>query len=245
MKKRELVFITGSSMGIGRATALKFLRKKYDVVGMDIQESTINNPHYTHIVGDIRNVEDYPDINPHILIVNAGTNDDDIAIEVNLLGSIKTINKYIDSPNLKSILVVASVAGTSGCDLPNYVASKGGLKAYTLNLANRLAPRLITVNSVSAGMVLTEMNKDLVKDKKLYTDVVHENLFHRSIDPKEVGELIYYLTVINKSITGEDIIMDSGEFARFNFIATKEQEERDYFYKKQDKRFIDFNVRVK
>ena len=47
------VLVTGSSKGIGQAIAKKFLNEGHEVIGMDILESTITHPSYTHLVQDI------------------------------------------------------------------------------------------------------------------------------------------------------------------------------------------------
>ena len=43
------ILITGTSSGIGRAIALKFIYEGHKVIGIDIKDSTINNKLYTHI----------------------------------------------------------------------------------------------------------------------------------------------------------------------------------------------------
>ena len=36
--------------------------------------------------------------------------------------------------------------------------------------------------------------------------------------PKEIADFVYFVSVINKSMTGEDIIIDNGEKLKSNFI---------------------------
>ena len=48
------VLITGTSRGIGRATAELFLNKGHEVVGLDIAAPTLAHPHFTHITADVR-----------------------------------------------------------------------------------------------------------------------------------------------------------------------------------------------
>ena len=45
----------------------------------------------------------------------------------------------------------------------------------------------------------------------------HITLTERRV-PEEIAELAYYLTVVNRSITGEDVLIDNGEMLRSNFI---------------------------
>ena len=43
------VLVTGTSSGIGRAIACKFISEGHNVIGMDIKDSTISNELYTHV----------------------------------------------------------------------------------------------------------------------------------------------------------------------------------------------------
>ena len=80
------ILVTGSAGGIGQAVCEKFLKEGHEVTGMDIKESVISHPVYTHVVHDIRN-EDYPEVSAVEILVNSAgiqsqTVDD---INVNLL----------------------------------------------------------------------------------------------------------------------------------------------------------------
>ena len=67
------VLITGTSQGIGKAIAEKFLAEKYEVIGFDRNESTIESENYKHFVLDVRDYDKFPEINDvDILINNAG-----------------------------------------------------------------------------------------------------------------------------------------------------------------------------
>lgn len=71
---------------------------------------------------------------------------------------------------------------------------------------------------MSPGGVYTSMNEHIVKNPDMLTDVLRETLLNRWADSSEIAELVYYLSVTNKSITGQDIIIDNGELSKFNFI---------------------------
>ena len=140
------------------------------------------------------------------------------AIDTNLNGSIHFVNNYLDSESLKSILIVASSSAHNGAEFPLYSASKGGLLSYTKHLANELASRGVLVNSISPGGVITPLNRHIIDDEKLYEEVKNETLLHKWASAEDIAEWIYFITVINKSMTGEDILIDNGEMLRSNFI---------------------------
>ncbi len=54
------ILITGTSQGIGRAIAQRFLRDGNTVYGIDRQESSIDNENYTHYVCDVCDYENLP-----------------------------------------------------------------------------------------------------------------------------------------------------------------------------------------
>ena len=86
------------------------------------------------------------------------------------------------------------------------------------NLALNLARRDVTVNSVSPGGVITPANEHILNDPDLYDAVKAETLLGKWATAEEVAELAYYLTAVNRSITGEDILMDNGEMLKSHFI---------------------------
>ena len=209
------VLVTGTSKGIGKSIATKFLEEGHDVIGFDILEGTINNKNYTHYIQDICN--ELPDIEDiDILVNNAGIQEGEV-IKVNLEGTINVTEKYIN-PNIKSIVFITSTSATTGSEFPNYVASKGGVLAYMKNVALRISKYKATANSISPGGVITELNSHILNDEKLYKAVLDETLLNKWAEPEEIADFVYFVSVINKSMTGEDIIIDNGEKLKSNFI---------------------------
>lgn len=209
------VLVTGTSKGIGKSIAMKFLNEGHEVIGFDILESTINNKNYTHYIQDICNeLPDIDDIN--ILVNNAGIQEGEV-IKVNLEGTMNVTEKYIN-PNIKSIVFITSTSATTGSEFPDYVASKGGVLAYMKNVALRISKYKATANSISPGGVITELNSHILDDEKLYKAVLDETLLDKWAEPEEIADFVYFVSVINKSMTGEDIIIDNGEKLKSNFI---------------------------
>ena len=212
------VIITGTSRGIGRAIAEKFLACGHEVFGISRSESSIADAKYTHFPCDILS-DPLPEIeNADILINNAGVQNSGMDIDINLKATIRVTEKYAFSEGIRSVLFIASASASTGAEFPEYAASKGGVVAYMKNTALRLAPFGVTVNSLSPGGVLNELNDHVIRDPKLWAQIMDETPLRKWASVDEIGEWAYFITVVNRSMTAQDILVDNGEAARANFI---------------------------
>lgn len=212
------VLITGTSRGIGRAAADLFLQQGHDVIGIDRNEGTIVHPCYTHYVCDVRDNERLPNLEGiQILINNAGTqNEDDI--DINLKALIHITEKYGVQSCIRSILNIGSASGHTGSEFPEYCASKGGVMAYTKNVAIRVAQYGATCNSLDPGGVLTELNTCVIEDPVLWQQIMDETPLKRWATPEEMAQWAYFLTVTNTFCTGQNILVDGGESINYHFV---------------------------
>lgn len=213
------VLITGSAGGIGRATAMFFLERGHEVVGLDIKDSNIENKAYRHYKADVTKPAEFPqNIEPEILINIAGVQESGRDISVNLQGVINITEFYaIPNPNIKSVVIMGSASAHTGSEFPEYTASKGGLLAYTKNVANRLAPRAIC-NSIDPGGVKTELNTCVMEDEKLWNRIMELTPLKRWAEPEEIAEWIYFLSVRNRFMTGQNLLIDGGEAGKTEFV---------------------------
>lgn len=212
------ILITGTSQGIGKAIAEEFLNNGHTVVGIDRQPSAITHDAYTHFTCDVRDYENLPDIEDvDILINNAGTQCE-ADIDINLKALIHITERYGIRPGIKSILNIGSASGHTGSEFPEYCASKGGVLAYTKNVAIRIAPLGATCNSLDPGGVLTELNRPVMDDADLWAQIMAETPLKKWATPEEIAKWAYFLTVTNTFCTGQNILVDGGESINYKFI---------------------------
>lgn len=236
------VLVTGASAGIGQATARLFLEHGYEVVGFDVAEASIAHPGYTHFQVDVREPQTFPqDIKPEIIINNAGVQDSDDDLGTNLQGTINVTEFYAfgrrsapgregrqagsgvqvllakPEPQVHAVVNVGSASGHTGSEFPAYAASKGGVVAYTKNVAGRLAPQG-TCNSVDPGGVLTPLNQCVMDDPELWGRIMDLTPLRRWATPEEIAEWIYFVAVTNRFMTGQNLLIDGGEAGRCEFV---------------------------
>lgn len=212
------VLITGTAQGIGRAIAEKFLQMGHTVFGIDRQEKTISDENYTHYVCDVRDRTHLPEIEGvEILVNNAGTqNEDDI--DINLKALIHITEKYGVQKHIRSVLNIGSASAHTGAEFPEYCASKGGVLAYTKNVAMRVAGFGATCNSLDPGGVLTPLNECVMNDPVLWAQIMDETPLKKWATPEEIAEWAYFLTVVNTFCTGQCILVDGGESINYHFV---------------------------
>jgi len=237
MLKNKTVFITGSSRGIGAATARLAVKYGAKVVLHGKNESDELKKIATElscpcVVFDISNedvvkqqvgiiTKQHGPI--HGLINSAGVVKPRPFLELerqdwvehmatNLRGLAQVCQAF--APHLTeqkgSIVNIASIRGHSSMASARgipYSASKAAVINLSASLAKQLAPN-VRVNSVSPGFTKTDMSKT-------WNDVVWEQarsaLLGRPAESEEQAKVILFLVSEQASfITGQDIIVDGG-----------------------------------
>ena len=212
------VLITGTSQGIGKAIAEHFLTSGHEVYGIDRQVASISHPSYIHYICDVRDYDNLPEIEEvEVLVNNAGTqNGDDI--DINLKALIRITEKYGLQPKIRSILNIGSASGHTGSEFPEYCASKGGVIAYTKNVALRVADYGAVCNSLDPGGVLTPLNDCVTDDPALWQEIMQQTPLKRWATAEEIAQWAYFLTVTNSFCTGQSIVVDGGESINSHFV---------------------------
>ena len=116
-----------------------------------------------------------------ILVNNAGITRDNLMMRMKddewediistNLNSVFKISKAVLRHMMKKrdgrIINIGSVVGSSGNPgQANYCASKAGLLGFTKSLAQEVASRGITVNTVAPGFIQTDMTEELNDEQK-------------------------------------------------------------------------------
>lgn len=217
------VIITGSSSGMGEAAAALFAEQGHEVIGIDVLKASEKLeclPNYSHIIADVSDYESLPDIEGvNILINNAGVQDSGRDIDINLRGVMNCTEKYaLNNDQIHSVLNQASVSAHMGTEFPEYVASKGGVISYTKWTAKEIAKYGATCNSLSFGGVLTELNSPVINNEKLWKDIMSLTPLKRWATCEEAAQWMLFLTTVNRSCSGVDIVIDNLESLNGIFV---------------------------
>ena len=187
----------------------------------------------TATIGDVRNSEDVKMIlakavdtfgGVDILVNNAGITKDkpmammseddwDIVLDINLKGCFlctKAAAKLMIKKRYGRIINISSVAGAYGNPgQANYSASKGGMIGLTKTTAKELAPRGITCNAVTPGLIESDMTEILPEDlKQKYLEKIALGRFGT---PEDVANVVAFLASDEAAyVTGQVIDIDGG-----------------------------------
>lgn len=109
-----------------------------------------------------------------------------------------------------AVVSIGSIAADKGAG--SYGAAKAGLATWTVDLAGRLGPRDITVNTVSPGYVAeTEFFRDRLTDERR-RGMVDASLVGRPSRPADIAAVTHFLASPGaRQITGQVIPVNGGE----------------------------------
>ena len=139
--------------------------------------------------------------------------DFDFVINNNLKSIILTtaiVSKNMISNQAGNIVNISSMWGKVGASMESlYSASKGAINSFTLSLAKELGPSNIRVNAICPGLINTKMNASITQES--LDEIVEATPLRRIGDPKDVANLVEFLTNEDSNfITGQIITIDGG-----------------------------------
>ncbi len=241
MKKNKIIFISGSSSGLGFELA-KFFSKENHIVIMNgrnkkklinASKKIINS---YPLVGDLSNQSHCKNIvlkikkrfsKIDLILCNAGVGnfkktDSNLtyAFENNFFNTVNTV-KFL-SPLLKvpfsNIICISSICGVENISgsPKGYSLAKSALNNYVKLFSEEFAKKKIRINSISPGNILFKKSvweKKLILNRKKTMNYIKKEVPMKSfIYPKNVYDLVKFIIDDNsKSITGSNFVIDGGQ----------------------------------
>ena len=240
--ENKVALITGASRGLGKEIATIFaknqinviinylyskkeaiqlantLEKKYLIKALALKCDISSEEEVKEMIQTIKQKFQRIDI----LINNAAISNDSIFLdktkedflkimETNLLGPF-LVSKYASKIMEKGSIINISSTNALDTNYPysaDYDASKAGVISLSANLAEELAPN-IRVNTVTPGWIKTDMTKDL--DLEFMKQEEKKILLNRFADPKEIAEVVYFLTTDEASYINKSVIRVDGGY---------------------------------
>jgi 3-oxoacyl-[acyl-carrier protein] reductase/pyridoxal 4-dehydrogenase len=235
----RVAIVTGAAQGIGRAVAQKLADEGATVVLADLNEEGVERaaselPSATGVRADVGNPDDVQrlvdttvkqhgkvDALANVAAIVPFTPWDDVTFEewrrimsTNLDGTYLT-NRAVYHPMREAgygrIVNIASNAMLAGTpNLAHYVASKGGVWAFTRSLAREVGKYGITVNSVAPG--LTETEGTLASPHKEAFEFVQmlQCIPRRGLANDIAPSVVYLLSEEAGWVTGQLLVADGG-----------------------------------
>jgi 3-oxoacyl-[acyl-carrier protein] reductase len=131
-------------------------------------------------------------------------------LDTNLVGVFRCA-KAASSALREARGAIVNVASVSGLDLPGsslaYAATKAGVINLTKNLARALAPE-VRVNAVAPGAVDSSWEVEWTEEKRRAS--AEKALLKRRCAPEDIAEVIIFLAVGGRMVTGTTVVVDGG-----------------------------------
>lgn len=225
----KIAVITGSTSGIGKATAIRFAQGGYKVVvtgrseerGQAVcSEIETKGGQAVFVAADLTKKEDAENLIQKaaglgavkVLVNNAGGNNGQSLegeMTTNFYSAVYCTEATLRIMDENSAVInVASICGCSTVcnDIKYYSAAKAAMLNYAKNLAKSVAPE-IRVNSVLPGYTKTPDWGELSEEheQKWATEVP----LRRFIQPEEIADAVWFLAQ-NSAMTGAELVVDGG-----------------------------------
>lgn len=218
------IVIIGGSKGIGNAILLQQLEKNI-VHNISRNAPEVAHPNLKQYSLDVL-TDTLPDIeNVDVLIYCPGSINlkpigslsiDDFKndFEINVLGAVKTIQKYL--PVLKkgtnpSIVLFSTVAAKLGMPFHASIATaKAGVEGLVKSLGAELAS-VVRINAIAPTITETTLAAGILRNDRMKENMMERHPMKNYLKPEEVASMADYLISENaKSISGQVFEMDYG-----------------------------------
>ena len=220
----KTIVIIGGSKGIGSAILLQQLESN-KVINISRNAPDVSHPNLIHYSVNVL-VDTLPELeNIDVLIYCPGSINlkpisnlsiDDFRndFEINVIGAVKTIQKYL--PVLKkgtnpSIILFSTVAAKLGMPFHASIATaKAGVEGLVKSLGAELASA-VRVNAIAPTITETSLSANILRNDRMKENMVERHPMKGYLKPQEVAEMANFLISENaKSISGQVFEMDYG-----------------------------------
>ena len=220
----KTVIIIGGSKGIGKATISELIQD-HKIINISRTAPELTHQNLKHYNCDVIN-DDLPEIEEaDALIYCPGSinlkpisrlsiDDFKSDFEINVLGAVKAIQKYLkilsESSNA-SIVLFSTVASTLGMPFHASIATaKSGVEGLVKSLGAELAPK-IRINAIAPTVTDTELASKLLRNERMIKNIIERHPLKKYLQPQEGAQMATYLISENaKSISGQIFKLDSG-----------------------------------
>ncbi len=225
----KVAVITGSTSGIGKATAFRFAKGGFKIVvtgrneerGNEVCATILNNGgEAVFIKADLTKRDNADHLLQHtsqlgevsVLVNNAGGNNgQSLEGEMNTNFYSAVYCTEAAAKVMQKGACIVNVASICGCsttcnDIAYYSAAKAAMLNYSKNMAKNLAPH-IRVNAVLPGYTKTPDWGELSEEEE--ATWAQKVPLRRFIQPDEIAEAIWTVAT-NRSATGAELVVDGG-----------------------------------
>lgn len=232
----KVYIVTGSSSGMGRSCCMKLLEAKACVVGVDMNDCTIDNECYTHVKANVLDEEKIEELVKNTAarfghidgLVNAAgvfannkpfyeltTEAWNRVLSINTTGTFivsKAVSKEMITQKKGKIVNISCIRSTIfKQNMAEYAASKGAVASMTSAMALDLAPYNIQVNAIAPGFIYTGMTKASfdIPEVRAQSEALIPN--GRLGMPEDISSVVLFLlSDMSDYVTGSMLFADGG-----------------------------------
>lgn len=220
----KTIIVIGGSKGIGNAIVSSLL-SSFKVINISRTTPEQSHDNLTHLQCDIIN-DELPEIDMadglvycpgsiNLKPINRLSLDDfKNDFEINVLGAVKTIQKYLavlKNGQQPSIVLFSTVASKLGMPFhASVAASKSAIEGLTKSLGAELAPT-IRVNAIAPTVTDTDLASKLLRNERMIENMKDRHPLKKYLQPEEVADMATFLLSDKAAaLSGQIFEMDCG-----------------------------------
>ncbi|MBE35573.1 MAG: hypothetical protein CMI16_08475 [Opitutaceae bacterium] len=235
----RVALVTGTSLGIGRATAEALLENGAKVHGLDFADATLDHENFTAYQCDLRDaaalktcvaecglasghldyVVNVAGVDTKVSLDKGGAAEWQQIIDINLRAYYLILHESAPLLHLgkgRSIVNVSSINPQLG--VPRraiYSTSKSGILGLTTGLARELGSDGIRINAITPGWVFTEAQSSEYfegepAEKNLRYLADVQSLTVKIMPSDIANHILFYLSDVSRASTGANLVVDAG-----------------------------------